>query len=245
MSDPAAVAERQQRRQQGWIAGLIGLPFRLFGMLCGSLVLAILLEWIGMLFIWSDQGSHHAERMLSHELDQLSSDFRRSIVMDAPVQTARRLIKWTHEYVVIKSGLREWIELSRNGSEENRAGLSPLLKIAYDAVEQYTVAAGYTALTFLVRLVVLCLALPLFLSAAFVGLVDGLVRRDLRRFGAGRESGFLYHRARMLVLPLAVLPWLAYPAIPVAMHPLWILLPTAIPLCISVNVTVGSFKKYL
>jgi len=51
MSDPAAVAERQQRRQQGWIAGLIGLPFRLFGMLCGSLVLAILLEWIGMLFI--------------------------------------------------------------------------------------------------------------------------------------------------------------------------------------------------
>lgn len=245
MSDPAAVAERQQRRQQGWIAGLIGLPFRLFGMLCGSLVLAILLEWIGMLFIWSDQGSHHAEQMLSYEFDQLSSDFRRSIVMDAPVQTARRLIKWTHEYVVIKSGLREWIELSRNGSEENRAGLSPLLKIAYDAVEQYTVAAGYTALTFLVRLVVLCLALPLFLTAAFVGLVDGLVRRDLRRFGAGRESGFLYHRARMLVLPLAVLPWLAYPAIPVAMHPLWILLPTAIPLCISVNVTVGSFKKYL
>ena len=245
MPDPGAVAERQQARQQGWIAGLIGVPFRLFGMLCGSLVLAILLEWIGMLFIWSDQGSHHAERMLSHEFDQLSSEFRRSIVMEAPAQTARRLIESTHEHVVVQSGLREWIELSRGGTEESRAGFRRLLKMAYGAVEPYAIAAGYTALTFLVRLVVLCLTLPLFLSAAFVGLVDGLVRRDLRRFGAGRESGFLYHRARMLVLPLAVLPWLAYPAIPVAMHPLWILLPTAIPLCISVNVTVGSFKKYL
>lgn len=245
MSDPAAVAERQQRRQQGWIAGLIGLPFRLFGMLCGSLVLAILLEWIGMLFIWSDQGSHHAERMLSHELDQLSSDFRRSIVMDAPVQTARRLIKWTHEHVVVQSGLREWIELSLSGTEERRAGFRRLLKMAYAAVEPYAVAAGYTALTSLVRLVVLCLTLPLFLTAAFVGLIDGLVRRDLRRFGAGRESGFLYHRARALILQTSVLPWIIYLALPVSAHPLLILLPGTVLMCCVVNMAAGSFKKHL
>jgi len=245
MSDPAAVAERQQRRQQGWIAGLIGLPFRLFGMLCGSLVLAILLEWIGMLFIWSDQGSHHAEQMLSHELNQLSSDFRRSIVMEAPVQTVQRLIEWTHEHVVVQSGLRERIELSRSGTEESRAGLRRLLKMAYGTVKPYAIAAGYTALTFLVRLVVLCLALPLFLTAAFVGLVDGLVRRDLRRFGAGGESGFVYHRSRALIVPLTVLPWVAYLSAPISVHPLWILMPASALLSIAVNVTFWSFKKYL
>ena len=245
MPDPAAVAERQQARQQGWIAGLIGLPFRLFGMLCGSLLLAILLEWIGMLFIWSDQGSHHAEQMLSYELSQLSSDFRRSIVMEAPVQTARRLIEWTHEHVVVKSGLREWIELSRSGTEEGRAGLRRPLEMAYGAVEPYAIAAGYTALTFLVRLVVLCLALPLFLTAAFVGLIDGLVRRDLRRFGAGRESGFLHHRARALISPLTVLPLVLYLTVPVRASPTCVLMPTAALLCITINVTVWSFKKYL
>ncbi len=52
--------------------------------------------------------------------------------------------------------------------------------------------------------------------AAFVGLVDGLVRRDIRRFGAGRESGFIYHRARAGLIPLAVLPWVAYLALPVS-----------------------------
>ncbi|WP_459200761.1 DUF4400 domain-containing protein, partial [Pseudomonas tremae] len=42
----------------------------------------------------------------------------------------------------------------------------------------------YTTLVFCVRLVILTLAIPLFVMTAFVGFVDGLVRRDLRRFGA-------------------------------------------------------------
>lgn len=49
-------------------------------------------------------------------------------------------------------------------------------------------------LTFVVRLVILVMTIPLFLMAAFTGLVDGLVRRDLRKFGAGRESSYLYHK---------------------------------------------------
>jgi len=87
--------------------------------------------------------------------------------------------------------------------------------------------------------------LPLFLMAAFVGLVDGLVRRDIRRFGAGRESGFIYHRARASLMPLAVLPWVTYLALPVSVHPLLILLPSAALLGIAVDIASASFKKYL
>ncbi|MGA4817172.1 DUF4400 domain-containing protein [Pseudomonas aeruginosa] len=32
--------------------------------------------------------------------------------------------------------------------------------------------------------------------------VDGLVRRDLRRFGAGRESSYLYYKAHGSIIPL-------------------------------------------
>ena len=42
--------------------------------------------------------------------------------------------------------------------------------------------------------------------AVFVELVDGLVRRDVPGFGAGRQSGFIYHRAKASLMPLAVLP---------------------------------------
>lgn len=245
MPDPATVAQRQQAHEQGWIAGLISLPFRLFGVLCGSLLLAIVMEWIGMLFFWPDLGWHHAQRMLGHEISQLSLDFRRSIVVEAPPQTAQRLVEWTYEHAVVRPGLRDWMESSRSSVEERRPGLKRILKLAYGGLDPYIVGAGYTALIFLVRLVVLYLALPLFLTAAFVGLIDGLVRRDLRRFGAGRESGFLYHRARLLILPLVVLPWIVYLSVPVSVHPLWILLPAAILLSIVVNLTAGSFKKYL
>lgn len=81
--------------------------------------------------------------------------------------------------------------------------------------------------------------------AAFVGFVDGLVRRDVRRFGAGRESGFLYHRAKASLMPLAVLPWVIYLALPISVHPLLVLLPAAAMLGLAMNLTAGSFKKYL
>jgi integrating conjugative element membrane protein (TIGR03747 family) len=103
----------------------------------------------------------------------------------------------------------------------------------------------YTVLTFLTRLIILVLTTPLFLMAAFTGVVDGLVRRDLRRFGAGRESGFVYHRAKMMIVPLAVAPWIIYLALPVSLSPVLVLLPCAAALGLVVSVTVGSFKKYL
>ena len=90
------------------------------------------------------------------------------------------------------------------------------LKIVLPVVLCYLVLAWFhpllghrfarVAAIFAESLLVLCLTLPLFLMAAFVGLVDGLVRRDIRRFGAGRESGFIYHRARGSLTPMAVLP---------------------------------------
>jgi hypothetical protein len=42
-------------------------------------------------------------------------------------------------------------------------------------------------------------ALPQFVLTIVIGLIDGLVRRDLRRFGAGHESGFVYHHARRMI----------------------------------------------
>ncbi len=81
--------------------------------------------------------------------------------------------------------------------------------------------------------------------AAFVGLVDGLVRRDVRSFAAGRESGFVYHRAKASLMPLAILPWVIYLALPVSVHPLLILLPSASMLGVAVCISAATFKKYL
>ena len=192
MSDPAVAAQRQQQRQQGLIASLVTLPFRFFGVLCGALLLCILIECVGMHFFWPEQGWRHAQGMLHYELDQLSTHFTRSALVQEPGRTAHRLVEQGYDWLFVKSGLLDWI---RDASAQASAGSHRPAKdfryyigLVYVNVESYLIAAAYTTLVFLVRLLVLCLTLPLFLMAAFVGLVDGLVRRDIRRFGAGRVA---------------------------------------------------------
>lgn len=154
---------------------------------------------------------------------------------------------WLHQTLLLDSGLLEWLTRMNEQAKaaDTATGFNASLAQAVVYLERYVLAAFYTTVTFVLRLLVLAMTLPLFALAALTGLVDGLVRRDLRRFSAGRESGFLYHRARATILPLAVLPWVTYLALPISMHPLWVLLPAAGMLGMAVDVTVGSFKKHL
>ncbi|PMR78726.1 TIGR03747 family integrating conjugative element membrane protein [Billgrantia endophytica] len=249
MADPASAAQRQQARQQGFIARVITLPLRLFGVLCGSLLLCIIIECIGMHLFWQDQGWRHAQGMLDDELIQLSRHFTQSVVIQEPGRTTHRIVERAHDWLFIRTGLLDWMrEASTQASSGSRGEARDLryyLSQTYVYLESYLIAAAFIVLVFLVRLLVLLLTLPLFVMAAFVGLIDGLVRRDIRRIGAGRESGFVYHRAKASLIPLAVLPWVIYLALPVSVHPLLILLPSAVLLGLVVDIAVGSFKKYL
>ena len=249
MSDPAVAVQRQQVRQQGLIAGLVTLPFRLFGVLAGSLLLCILIECLGMHFLWPEQGWRHAQGMLNHELSQVSEHFTQSVLVQEPWRSARQLVECAYQGLFVKTGLMDWIRdaasQSRAGARNQAQDFRYYIAQLYVHVESYLIASAYTVLVFLVRLLVLVLTLPLFLMAAFTGLVDGLVRRDVRGFGAGRESGFVYHRARASLMPLAVLPWVTYLALPVSVHPLLILLPSAALLGVAVAISAATFKKYL
>lgn len=249
MTDPASAAQRQQIQQQGLIVSIITLPFRFFGVMVGTLLLSILVECVCITLFWPEQSWHHARDMLNFELLQLSSEFTRSALLQTPGSTARELVEEAYQWIFIRSGLahemRDTSHQISTGVAQTIHDLTDYLRIVYVYLERYLIAAAYTLLVFLVRLLVLFLSLPLFLLAAFVGLVDGLVRRDLRRFSAGRESGFIYHRARASLMPVALLPWVAYLSLPVSIHPLLILLPCALLLGLAMNIAAGSFKKHL
>lgn len=249
MRDPAAATQRQQAQQRGLIASLVTLPLRMLAVLLGSLLLSIVIECVGMHIAWQDQGWRHAQGMLNYELAQLSNHFTRSAVVQEPGRTAQQLVEAAYEWIFVKTGLLDWMShaaaQARAPSQTAPHDIRHYISQAYIWAENYLVAAAFTTLTFTVRLLVLVLTLPLFILAAFVGLVDGLVRRDVRKFGAGRESGFLYHRAKAALMPLVILPWIIYLTLPVSVHPLLVLLPCAALLGVVVCITAASFKKYL
>jgi integrating conjugative element membrane protein (TIGR03747 family) len=93
MKDAASTAQREQNQRQGLIVGTITLPFRLLGVLIGSLLFSIVVECVGMHLFWKDQGWRHSQQMLQYELGHLSSHFTRSVVVQEP--GGRRTSWWT------------------------------------------------------------------------------------------------------------------------------------------------------
>lgn len=112
-------------------------------------------------------------------------------------------------------------------------------------LREYLLAAAYVTMTFLIRITILVLSVPLFVLVLLVAMTEGLGRRDLRRFGAGYESSFVYHHAKRFVKPAFIVPCVLYLSWPSAIYPNVVLLPAAILLGVAVTVTMASFKKYL
>jgi integrating conjugative element membrane protein (TIGR03747 family) len=124
-------------------------------------------------------------------------------------------------------------------------GIRATLHKAYKPMAEYVLAMMQVTQVFSVRLAILTLAMPIFLLFSLVALVDGLVQRDLRRWGGGRESSFVYHYAKKAALPLVVLTWVTYLALPFSLHPTFVILPFATLFALTVAVTASTFKKYL
>lgn len=251
MADIAEKAQQQQEGQKTFLGILLATPFHFLGVMFGSLLAAIVVEWICLYLFWPEAGWRHAQQMFEYELSWLSQDLIHSVVIKEPGHTATWLAQIVYDWLMVKTGMLD----SLNALTKYARTTSPQQIVNFDLryetgrvmikLQDYGLATLYTVLTFSVRMVILTMTIPLFLLAGFTGLVDGLVRRDLRKFGSGRESSYLYHKARGAIIPLVIAPWTVYLAMPVSVSPFLILLPSAVLLGMSVFITVSSFKKYL
>ena len=217
---------------------------RLFAWLALSLVLSIVLEWVGMVYWWEEQGLAHSAAMLEFEIALVESEFTRSLLVDEPagfVLGARDRAQALLELTGV-AGFVHWAAARPAGA--SRGWHSYLHRIA-QPVSHFALAALQVMQLFAVRLAVLALAIPAFVLFGCVGLIDGLVQRDLRRRGAGRESSFIYHHARAAIPPLLLAPFITYLALPTSLHPGWIVLPAALLTGLAVALAARSFKKYL
>ncbi|MCR8663060.1 TIGR03747 family integrating conjugative element membrane protein [Pseudomonas sp. 21TX0197] len=233
----------QPIQRPGLIASVIGLVLRIIGLLIASLLFSILIEFAGLLLFWGDHGWRHSQAMLNSELGWLSEHFKTSLILQQPGQTIGRWLDFLNQWLLVKTGFADFAQQARVSSQGK--GFWGWINQLYVSMEDFVLAAVYVSFTFVVRLTILVLATPLFLLAMFTGFVDGLMRRDLRKFGAGRESSFVYHRAKRAVIPLLIVPWIIYLSLPFSLNPITILLPCAVLLGAAVAITSTTFKKYL
>lgn len=233
----------QPIQRPGLIVSAISLVLRIIGLLIASLLFSILVEFAGLLLFWGDQGWRHSQTMLTSELDWLSEHFKSSLIIQQPGQTIVQWLDFLNQWLLVNTGFADFAQQARKSSQGS--GIWSWINQLYVSIESFVLAAVYVTFTFVVRLAILVLATPLFLLAMLTGFVDGLMRRDLRKFGAGRESSFVYHRAKRAVIPLLIVPWIVYLSLPFSLNPIAIFLPCAAMLGVTTAITASTFKKYI
>ena len=244
MAEAPADPRRREVRQGLISEGLTTLAQALQWLLL-ALVFSVLIEWVGMVLWWPEQGLEHSRHMLAAELGYLNADFRRSVVTSDPARFAKAVADKTHYALFEWTRIVDFLSWVSHPPAAGETGLRPKLHGIYRPAADFVIAGMQVTQVFAVRLAILTLATPVFVLFTLVALVDGFVQRDLRRWGGGRESSFVYHWAKRSAMPLLVLSWVIYLALPFTLHPTFIVLPFATLFALGVAVTACTFKKYL
>lgn len=239
-ADPRRTAIRQGIISRGLTTFAQAAKWLLF-----SLLFSIVIEWIGIKLWWPEQGLEHSRMMLSKEISYLNTDFRHSIMTSDPARFAKKVADGSYHYLFEVTRTVTFIRWISPPPHIEESGLRAHLHRIYEPIAEFVIAAMQITQVFSVRLAILMLATPVFLLFSLVALVDGLVRRDLRRWGGGRESSFVYHYAKKAAIPLMVFAWVVYLSLPFSLHPTFIILPFAMMFAFTVAVTACTFKKYL
>ncbi|MCC3701659.1 TIGR03747 family integrating conjugative element membrane protein [Rouxiella badensis] len=224
-------------------------PWTLIGMLLASLLFSLLIEYVGLTFFWNEMGSARSQQVMNRELGYLSSEFTHSLIFSRPAVTLTAWIAWFYQWALVHSGLFSWFTHQTSSLSVDCNGIVYVLNIwgrwLTANLMEYLLATFYVTVIYLVRITILVLSLPLFVLVVTVAIVEGLGLRDLRRYGAGYESSFVYHHAKRLVKPAIYLPCMFYLSWPTAVYPNFLLLPAVLLLGITVTIVTASFKKYL
>lgn len=242
MSTPAANNTARVRAQGGPLTWLLSLLFGAVISIIGSLAIGTVVEWIGMHTWWKDQGVQHSRDMVAEDLGYLA-EYRRSLLTDDTVAFAAG---WADTATRV-AGAAGILLLIRKGSEPAASGSKQgqpvrLLRIA----APYLTAMVHVWQDAFIRLAIVYLALPAFALAFLIGLVDGLGRRDIRKWCGGRESSFVYHHAKRLLWPAFTFGFFLYLTWPTGgFNPAWAVLPFCAASACTVSLMAATFKKYL
>lgn len=236
--------ERQVKAQKSFTMESIGLAIDAVWLLVAALFFSVVLEWIGMSFIWPEEGVMHSERMLTTELGYINNDFHRAVLGSTPmafaIDTAEAVDYWLFEWTQFRNILA-WLMSPPDDAGRIRLFFANIVQATHD----YIVAGITITQLFGVRLAIALLSMPAFLLIGLAALIDGLAHRDIRRFSGASESSFIYHKAKPWIKPAFIGAWFIYLGVPFAMHPNFIFIPASVLFGLTIFITSAMFKKTL
>lgn len=242
---PRSAPSARPAPARGPLASLLALAFGFVASTVFAWVFGIVVEIAGIYFFWPEEGVRHSQALVQEDLDYIA-EFPRSIIVPDTVAFARQVagyVSWPFR----KLGVLRFVErrlatpMPPAGSGSHRQ-----VSLLLHELARYALIAMYVGQDTMIRLAIVIYALPAFGMACLLGLVDGLVRRDLRKWGGGRESSFIYHHAKKWTFWGLTGGFSLYLAWPFGgFNPAAMVLVFGAFVAWSLSVTASSFKKYL
>ena len=237
---------------RGPVELLIEIFMGLFFVTVMSCFIGLMIEIVGAYFFWPEQGLNHARGLVEQDLDYIAAA-PRSVLIDDTVGFSYEVVNiaaWPFK----KLGLLDW--QARNAQRtvplDNPTDRGFKTQIRQASLSMSNLSSTWAVMTMfviqdvLLRMSVALFALPAFALACLVGVVDGMVRRDLRRWGGGRESSFVYHHAKRYTHWALTGGFSLYLAWPFGgFNPSLMVLVFTLLTAITLSTTVATFKKYV
>ncbi len=209
-------------------------------------LLTLVVDLVCVFAVWKPDGVTHLRQVLEQDLRYIGVSLDGSAA-DQPAEFAVKTANALYDGVFGITGIDTMARRYYTGTQSPEPTdigerlFRPLLIEARPVIETLMV----TVQLYGVRLAVLALSLPLFALAAAAGIADGGMAWYLRRVGGGRESAYLYHRfKRMIMLSLIGVAGV-YLVVPIAVDPRMVILPFALAFGVAIRMSISLFKKYL
>lgn len=230
-------------RREVLVSGVFNIIKGTIGTIFMGLFISIIIEWIGITFIWPDEGYKHSQKMFNTEVKYLTEDFRESLFFNSPEELSKYINTGTglvYEYGIEKSGFGNYLVRLNKPPVKN----DPWHVKIGRSVQDYLLAVVFITQNYAVRLTILLLSFPLFALFIAYAFAKGMNSRAIRTWSGGRESGTRYHLGKFMLFGLFSVPFLVYLAWPDTIHPSTVLLPAACGVSYLVFYVVTNFKKY-
>jgi integrating conjugative element membrane protein (TIGR03747 family) len=220
-----------------FILGLIGTTFI-------SWFLGVTIELIGCYSLWPDRCLSHSQEQVVEDLGYIEAA-PKSILIPDTVGFATQVLEaaaWPYEYLKVRES---YVRFAQIDLRELKGFRRALAVIGKDGT-RIAMISMYVLQDTLLRMSIAAFALPAFVLACLLGAIDGLVRRDLRKWGGGRESSFIYHHAKKSATWACVGGFTLYLSWPFGgFNPAYMVMVFTVLVAFSLSTALASFKKYL
>jgi integrating conjugative element membrane protein (TIGR03747 family) len=207
----------------------------------------MMIEMVGG-FFWSELGDQHATQLVRQDMDYIAAAPRSILVGDtiAFSQLLSSLVALPFEKFGILNRYESDLARRQQGALNNYKGIAKAADTLKTIGARGAVIAMRIAQDVLLRLSVALYALPAFALAILLGALDGMVRRDLRRWSGGRETSNVHHHARHYTVWALTGGFGLYLSWPLGgFNPAYMVLVFTVLVAATLSTTVATYKKYL